>query len=448
MVRRKELAMSLEAMKKIFSDRAELQRWLDVEAALAKAEAAVGIIPKEAACEIGAKARVELISEAERQRVMERTGQPIVAMIHSLEAVCEGDAGGYIHWGATTQDITDTGDIMAIRDAYWVIFNSLRDIEGDLVDIAEREAETLMAGRTHGQHALPITFGFKVSEWIRETRRHVERLKECRKRLFVGQLSGAVGTFASIGEKGPEMRALTLNELGLANPDTRWYAARDRIAEFACIVAMIAATLGKIANEISVLQRTEVGEVVEFFVPGMVYSSTMPQKRNPRECEKILSLSQRIRYYAPMFIEGMIIEHERHHTGWDTQRDSLPGMCCLMGELLDRMKIVSKGLTIYRKRMEENVDLLKGLILSEAVMLELGKKIGRQKAHDVVSEAAVKAFDEGISLKETLMQDSRVTEHLSEPEIDRLLTPWNYIGLSVQITRDMVALTREEREKD
>ena len=440
--------MSLEAMKKTFTKEAELQRWLDVEAALAKAEAAVGIIPKGAAEEICTKAKVELIDEAVRQQVMAKTGQVMVAMIHSLAEVCEGDAGGYVHWGATTQDIMDTGDIMAIREAYWVIFNDLREIEGNYLGIAEREAETIMAGRTHTQHALPITFGFKVSGWIREIRRHIERLKECRKRLFVGEFGGAVGTFASIGEKGAEVRVLMMKELGLTDPDTCWYAARDRIAEFACLVAMIAATLGKIANEIAALQKTELGEVVEYYVPGMVYSSTMPQKRNPRECEKMLSLSQRIRYYAPMFIEGMIIEHERHHAGWDTQRDSLPEMCRLMGGLLDRAKLVSKGLTIYPERMVKNLDMLKGLILSERVMLELGKVMGRQVAHEVVAEAAIKALEKDIPLKETLMQDSRVTGILSEQKIDEILIPTNYLGLAVQITKEMVDLTRKEREQD
>jgi len=440
--------MSLEAMKAIFNDKAELQRWLDVEAALARAQAAVGMIPKQAAEEICAKAKVELIDEQARQRVLKRTGHPIVATVHALQAVCEGDAGGYIHWGATSQDIEDTADAMAIKEVHRVIFNNLREIEDNLLKVAEREAETLMAGRTHGQHALPVTFGFKVAVWIREIRRHIERLKECRKRLFVGQMSGAVGTFASFGEKGPEVRARTVRELGLEAPDICWSTARDGIAEFACLVAMIASTLGKIANEIYALQSSEVSEVEEPIPEGTVGSSTMPHKRNPRQCESLLSLSKRIRYYAPIAIEGMIIEHERGGAGWYVQRNTLAELSFLVGDLLAQMKKVTKGLVIYSHHMQRNLGILKGLILSEAVMMELGQSIGRQMAHEVVYQASMKAYGDDISLKEALMQDSRVTQHLSEQELEAILNPRKYIGLSVQITKDMVALTRKEREQD
>ena len=440
--------MPLEEMKGIFNEKAVLQRWLDVEAALARAEASLGIIPKEAAEEISAKAKADLIDEDYRQQDFQRTGHIIVSTINAFQRVCDGSAGEYIHWGATTQDIIDTADQIAMKAAHHVTFDALREIEAYLMEVAEKEADTVMVGRTHGQHALPLTWGYKVAVWVREIRRHIERLKESRKRLFVGQLAGAVGTYASLGEQGPEVETRMMKELGLAAPDVCWHASRDRGAEFACLVAMIAGTLGKIANEVYTLQRTEVCEVEEPFHEGKVGSSTMPHKRNPFDCENSLALSKRIRYYAPLAIEGMAVEHERGDAGWYIQRDSLGEMCLLMGGLLSRMKRVCQGIVVRRNAMKENLGKLRGLILSEAVMLELGRSMGRQTGHEVVYEASMKAYKEGITLKEALLREPRITRHLSERQIDELLDPTKYIGLSAKIANEMVALTKKEREND
>jgi adenylosuccinate lyase len=444
----RRIMMPLEKMKGIFNEEALLQRWLDVETALARAEASLGIIPEEAAREISAKAKAELIDEDYRQQDFRRTGHILVSTINAFQRICDGNAGEYIHWGATTQDIIDTAGQMATKAAHRVIFDALREIEADLLELVAREADTLMAGRTHGQHALPLTWGYKIAVWVREIRRHIERLKESRKRLFVGQLAGAVGTYTSWGEKGPEVEAMMMRELGLSAPDICWHASRDRGAEFACLVAMVAGTMGKIAREVYHLQSTEVGEVEEPFHEGEVGSSTMPHKRNPFDCENSVALSRRIRYYAPLAIEGMAVEHERGDAGWYIQRDSLGEMCLLMGNLLSRMKEVCEGLITNRAVMKENLDKLRGLILSEAVMLELGHSLGRQTGHEVVYGASMKAYEEGITLKEALLREPRITQYLSEKQIDEMLDPARYTGLSAKIARQVVALTRKEREND
>ncbi|MFC1914397.1 adenylosuccinate lyase [Chloroflexota bacterium] len=438
----------LEAMKRIFNEKANLQRWLDVEASLSRAEAAVGIIPREAAEEISAKAKVELIDEEYRKQELERIGHKMTATIHAFQRACQGDAGEYIHWGSTSQDIMDTADQMAMKQAHSIIFESLRKIEENLLEIAEHEADTIMAGRSYGQHALPLTFGFKVAVWIREIRRHIERLKESRKRLFVGQFAGVVGTYASFGERGPEIEAMVLSELGLGIPDICWHSSRDRSAEFACIVAMIAATLGKIASEIYFLQHTEVAEVEEPIAAGRVGSSTMPHKRNPHICEFSVTLAKRIKYFAALAIEGMFVEHERGGAGWNVQRDTLGEMCILTGELLGRMDMVTKGLVVHSDAMRRNLNILKGLILSESVMLELGQSVGRQTAHEMVYRASMKTYREGISFKEALMKYSDIAEHLNKVQIDNLLNPANYVGLAPKIARKVVALTRKEHEDD
>jgi adenylosuccinate lyase len=439
--------MPFKAMQHIFNEKARFQRWLDIESALAEVEASLGIIPQEAAREISAKARIDLLSIEDIKKNMERLGHPVVSLIRPFQEICAGEAGEYVHYGPTTQDIIDTGDQIAMKAAHQIIFDTLRDIEESLLVIAEREADTLIAGRTHGGHALPITFGFKVAVWVREIRRHIERLKESRKRLFVGLLSGAVGTFASYGEKGPEIEAGVMKKLGLGVPDICWAAARDRNAEFACLLAMCAGTLGKIANEIYTLQRTEVSELEER-VGSAVGSSTMPHKRNPRNCETSLELAIRVKYFAMMQLDGMKVEHERGMSGWYIQRDTIGDMCLIMGDLLSKMKIVTRDLVVNSARMRKNLEITKGLILSEPVMFELGKSIGKQTAHEVIFDATNKAFEESMSLKSVLLDDARVSQYLTSEDLDRILDPMKHTGLSSKIARDMVALTRKEREQD
>jgi len=438
-----------EAIEQIFSHKALIQYWLDVEAALARAEASLGMIPKEAAEEISRKAKVELLDMKKLEETQQQVWLPTVAFIRTFQSICEGDAGQYIHWGATSQDLVDTAQILRLKEAYKVIYQSLRQIEANLLDMAEQYADTVMAGRTHLIHALPITFGYKVVIWAREIRRHIERLKECRKRLFVGQLSGAVGTLASFGEKGAEVQALALKrELDLEVPDIAWHASRDRLAEFANLLAIITATLACIANEIHLLMSTEIGEVSEPWRKGIIGSSTMPHKRNPRITETMMSLAKKVRYNATLITEVMVVEHERDLNFLSQGMDALAESCVIMGELLTYAESLAKGLVIYPERMKKNLGILKGLMMSERVMLELGRKVGKQNAYSIIHEDSMKAIDENIEFKQVLLEDTRVNQNLSETDIDRLLDPVRYVGLAPQITKDAVALSRKEREKD
>ncbi|MCD6121466.1 MAG: adenylosuccinate lyase [Spirochaetales bacterium] len=437
-----------EMMNKIFNEEAQYQRWLDVEAALARTLAKLGFIPQEAAEEISRKAKMELLDKERIEETRKRIFHPLVAVYRELQRICDGDAGQYIHLGVTTQDIWDTACMMQIKEAHRIVYDSLRQIEAVLLSLAEQHIDTIMAGRTHGVHALPITFGYKVVIWVREIRRHIERLKDSRKRLMVGHISGAVGTFASWGEKGPKVEALTLKEVGLEQPDICWQAARDRPVEFANLLAMIAATIARIANEVCLLMSTEISEVSEPWQMGVVGSSTMPHKRNPLIAEVIRSLAKKIRYNAALVTEVAVVEHERDLNFWLSESNSITESCLLMGEILTNGQDLMNGLVVYPERMKKNLDILKGLMMSEKMMMVLGRKVGKQDAYDIVYEDSMETIKKDIHFKEVLMKDSRVKKNLSETEIDQILDPKMYVGLACKLTREAIALSRKEREKD
>ncbi len=437
-----------ESMKQIFSEKARFQRWLDVEASLARAQASLGIIPKEAAEAISRKADVELLDLKKYKEMYQLTAHPMVAMLRLFTPIVEGAFGQYIHLGATTQDIMDTSTMLALKQAHHVIYDSLRRIELDLLTMAERHADTLMAGRTHSVQALPITFGYKVAVWAREIRRNIQRLRECGKRLFVAQFSGAVGTMAAFGGKGPEILALVSQDLGLGVPDICWHASRDRLAEFANLLALTGAALGRIGQEVYLLMATEVAEVCEPWQKGLVGSSTMPHKINPQISQQMISLARKLRYNASFLTEVMVVDHERNLEHFIGEMDTLDESCCMMGDLLAYGEEMAKDMTVYPRRMLTNLGILKGLMLSESVMIELGKKIGKQTAHEVIYENATKAIREELDFKQVLLSDPRVSQHLTGEDIDRLLNPAAYIGLAPRITRDAVSLSQKEREQD
>jgi len=437
-----------EAMNQIFSEKGRFQRWLDFEASLARAQASLGIIPKEAADEISRKANIELLDLKKYREIFRQIAHPMVAMLRVFQPVLKGDAGQYIHLGATTHDTMDTSTMLALKGAHRITYDSLRRIEADLLNMAEQHADTIMAGRTHSVQALPITFGYKVAIWAREIRRNIQRLKECRDRLFVAQLSGAVGTMAALGPKGPEILSLVAKDLGLGVPDICWHASRDRYAEFANLLAIIALALGRMANEVYLLMATEVDEVREPWQKGMVGSSTMPHKVNPQMAEQMLSLTRNVRYNASFVTEVMMVDHERNLEHFLGEMEHLEGSCLTMGRLLTLGEDMAKNMTVFPQRMKQNLGILRGLMLAESVMIELGKKIGKQNAHEVIVEDATTSLTEETDFKQVLLEDARVSQHLTEADIDRLLNPEEYIGLAPQIARDMVALSRKEREED
>ncbi len=417
-------------MREIFSDETTVQKWLDVEAALALVQARLGIIPEEAARVIAGHARVELIDLDAMKREMDRTSHPIVPLLRAIKAVCPGDAGEWVHWGATTQDIMDTGTVLQVKDALDAIEGSLRDLLGAVCALAATHRDTVMAGRSHGQQALPITFGFKAAIWAAEIGRHLDRIAEMKPRVLVGQFSGAVGTLAALGQDGEAVQRGLFEALGLGNPAITWHTARDGMAELACTIAIMAGTLGKMAHEVYALQKTETAELEEPFSPGKVGSSTMPHKRNPPACETIAALARALRAIAPQAIEGVMAEHERDKIVLQSEREWTSRLFCMADAALAKSVFVMRGLTVRTGNMARNLDCLQGLLMSEPVMFALGARFGRQEAHEMVYEVCMEAFEAGRPLRAALLEHPRIGRELTADEIDRALDPRTYTGLA------------------
>lgn len=418
------------AMRAVFDDRTLLQKWLDFEAALARAEAALGLIPAAAAAEITRRARAELMDTEAIKRGVDATVHPLVSLIWQLAERCEGDAGRYVHWGATTQDVMDTAIVLQIKEAFPLFENTLAALIEVALALARQHRDTVMAGRTHGQQALPITFGFKAAVWVAELKRHQMRLATCKPRVLTGEFGGAVGTLASLGETGLAVNARLMDELGLNAPDIAWFTARDNFAEFAYVLTMLAATAGKIAHEIIDLQKLEFGEVEEPFEMGKVGSSTMPQKRNPMLCEAILALARLVRTRASTAADAMLHEHERDWSSFQMEWAYIPEVCIMTHGALELLLRVLRGLHVYPDAMRRNLEVTRGSLLAERVMLELGKMIGRQQAHEVVYGAAMEAYERHESFAEALKRNPLVSQQLDDTAIDRLLDPADYTGLA------------------
>jgi 3-carboxy-cis,cis-muconate cycloisomerase len=437
-----------DAMRRIFDDENRVRQWLKVEIALARAEAKYGLIPPQALEELEKVADVKNLNFESLRDGIHETTQVLMPLIKMIKNLCHGGGGEYFHWGATTQDILDTGFILQIKEALEIIYRDLREVEEKLLELARHHRDTLMVGRTHGQHALPLTFGFKVSVWVREVRRNIERLKECRSRLLVGQLAGGVGTFASFGEKGSEIQSLVMKELGLQIPDICWHSSRDRIGELGCLLTLIANTFGKIANELYLLQKTDVMEIEEHFAYGKIGSSTMPHKRNPRLCEGIISLAKLVQGSALTTLESMCVDHERDAKFMGIEWVTISESFIMLSGLLDQAKHLFEGLQVNEEKMFANTGILKGLILSERVMLTLGKKTGRQSAHEIVYRISMEAFEKGIDFKKALLKDKEFSKYFEESEVDEMLDPKQYVGLSGKIVNEVLAMTKEERKAD
>ncbi len=419
-----------EAMRAVFDDHNLLQKWLDYEAALARAEATLGLVPTEAAEEITRKARAELMDKDAIKRGVDKTVHPLVSLIWQLSEHCEGDAGGYVHWGATTQDVMDTAIVLQVKEAFPLFEAALDGLIEAASQLARTHRDTAMAGRTHGQQALPITLGFKIAVWVAELRRHKTRLSENKPRVLTGEFAGAAGTLASVSEHGLEINARLMQELGLNVPEIAWHTARDNFAEFATILSMICATLGKIAHEIIDLQKSEFGELEEPFEMGKVGSSTMPQKRNPMICEAILALARLARTQATTAIDAMMHEHERDWSSFQMEWAYIPEICIMTHGALELTQRVLSGLIVYPDNMLRNLDVTRGTLLAERVMLALGKFVGRQHAHDIIYESAMESFEKRVSFANVLKKNPVVTEHLDAAKIDALLDPLQYTGLA------------------
>ena len=419
------------------------QAWLDVEVALARAQAELGIIPADAVEPIARAARLERMDRARIDEAFARTAHTIVPLVWELSRLAGEPHGGWVHWGATTQNITQTGDLLVLRQAHGIFLRQIHQALGAMAELAERSADMPIAARTHGQHAVPATFGFKVAVWIDELLRHVERFEQAAPRIFMAMLGGAAGTFASLGPQGPAVQAHIAQHLGMTAMNVPARTIGDHVAENICLLGLLAATCSKIGREIYTLMKTEYGEVEEPVPPGTVGSSTMPQKRNPKLCQDIIAAAAEIRSLVPLALESMQTEHEADRTT-SLMIDSAEARACIItGDMLARLVTVLRGLTLKPERMRANLDLSGGLIVAEAVMLELGAKLGRQHAHDVVYDAAQAACVEGKSFAALLAADRRVTAHLDPKAIDALLDPTAYTGLCGTIARQAAARAHE-----
>jgi 3-carboxy-cis,cis-muconate cycloisomerase len=418
------------------------QAWLDVEVALARAQADLGIIPRESAETIAKGAHLHLMDRARIDESARRTGHTIVPLVWELSRIVGEPAGGWVHWGATTQNITQTGDLLVLRQAHRTFLRLIQGALDAMASLADRGADMVMAGRTHGQHAVPVTFGFKVAVWIDEMLRHVERLHQAEPRVFVAMLGGAAGTFASLGAQGPAVQAGIAKYLDMTPMAVPARTIGDHIAEYILLLGMLGATCGKIGRELYTLMKTEFGEVEEPVSPGTVGSSTMPQKRNPHYCQDVIACAAELRSIVPFALEAMQTEHEADRTTSLMSREATARACTLAGDMLVRLNMILSGLDLKPDRMRRNLDLGGGLIMAEAVMLQLGGAIGRQHAHDVVYDAAQSAFTDNKDFAGLLAADTRVTEHLKPDAIQALLDPTEYTGLCAQMARDAAVRAR------
>lgn len=434
-----------EAVDRIFSDLARLQRMLDFEAALARAEAKVGVIPAAAATAIARRcdaALFDLVSLATAAIDSGNLAIPMVKQLTDLVAKDDQDAARYVHWGATSQDAIDTGLILQVRDCIEAISSSLTRLSALLEKLAAGHRATPMAARTWLQQAVPTVFGLKVAGWLDSVTRHRIRLGELRGRVLVLQFGGAAGTLASLGDKGLDIAGALATDLGLDLPAMPWHAHRDRIAEVATTLALLTGTLGKVARDLSLEMQTEVAEVFEPSGKNRGGSSTMPQKRNPVASAVILSAATRVPFLASTMLAAMSQEHERGLGGWQAEWETLPELVRLTSGALHRLVETIAGLEVDPDRMQRNLEVTHGLIFAEAVSMALARHVGKRAAHQIVEAAVQRAISEQKQLLEILTTDPEATRHLSSADLKRLFDPGSYIGMAEQFIDRAIAASQ------
>ena len=419
---------STEPMRRVFSDGNRIQKYLDFEAGLARAQARLGIIPQNACDEILKHCDVAQFDLARIKSQTERIGYPVLPVVQQLVALCRDGLGEWCHWGATTQDITDTATVMQIRQALVLIERHLDGITEALAALARKYRDTPMAGRSNLQQAVPITFGYKMATLLAAFVRHRERLNELRSRVLVGEFGGAAGTLSSLGGRGLATQAELMKELQLGVPAIAWHTVRDCIAEVGCFLGLVTGTCGKIALDVKLLMQTEVEEVYEPFHEGRGSSSTMPQKRNPISSVYITALVAIVRQQVAALLDAMVEDHERATGPWEIEWIVIPEIFCLTAGALAQTEFVLKDLQVDEKKMRANLDLTKGLIVSEAVMMGLGPYLGRQYAHDLVYDICRKVVATGRPLVDLLAENAEIAKHLDRAALEKLCDPANYLG--------------------
>jgi adenylosuccinate lyase len=435
-------------MLRNFDEKNRLQKMLDVEAALAWAHSQVGNIPKTDADIISEKASIKYVELKRVKEIENETRHDIMALVRALSEKC-GPSGAYVHLGATSSDILDTATALQLKEAINIIEKRLNNLESVLLDHSKKYRQSVIMGRTHGQHALPTTLGFKFAVWTREIARHIQRLQECKKRLLVGKMSGAVGTQAGLGLEAIKIQNLVMEKLGIKSSEiSTQIIQRDRYAELTCILAILASSLDNMASEVRELQRPEIGEVFESFEQKkQVGSSTMPHKRNPMISERICGLAKILRSLVSPALENVPTWHERDLTQSSCERFVIPEECILIDYMLILMIRVMKGLEVNEKQMQKNMEITQGRMMSEAVMLALAKKgLGRQKAHEITRQLAIKSYTEKRIFKEILKENKIVQDTLSSPEIEYVMNPTNYLGTALEQIGLVIKMTQQERK--
>ena len=431
------------AMRHVWSDENRVQKYLDFEAALARAQARLGIIPKNAAAEIVRHCEAKQIDMAKLKEATEKIGYPVLPVVQQLVALCKDGLGEWSHWGATTQDITDTATIMQIREALDLIENEIDGIRDALATLAKKYRDTPMAGRSNLQQAVPITFGYKMATLLGAYERHKQRLDELRPRVLVGEFGGAAGTLSSLGKDGLKVQTELMKELKLGQPDISWHTVRDRIAEVGCFLGLVTGTCGKIAFDVKLLMQTEVEEVQEPFHQGRGSSSTMPQKRNPISSVYITAQTAMVKQLAAALLEAMVEDHERATGPWEIEWIALPEIFMLSAGALAQTRFVVEGLQVNEKRMRDNIGITKGLLMSEAVMMGLGAAIGRNRAHDVVYDICREVVKTGRPLVDLLAENKEISKHASRKQLEKMVDPTNYLGVAGEMVDRVLKMRKK-----
>jgi 3-carboxy-cis,cis-muconate cycloisomerase len=434
-------------MRDVFSDERRVGYYLAIEAALARVQGRLGIIPAEAAAEIDRKCRVENIDFTKLKQQTERIGYPILGVVQQIVALCENGHGEWSHWGATTQDITDTATVMQMRAALDLVEQEIERIAAALAALSRRYRDTPMAGRSNLQQAVPITFGYKMATMLAAMQRHRQRLAQLRPRVLVGEFAGAAGTLSSLGDNGLKVQTALMLELGLGQPEIAWHTVRDRIGEVGCFLGLVTGTLGKIAMDVKLLMQTEVAEVFEPFHEARGSSSTMPQKRNPISCLYIHATAALVRQNAAALLEAAVADHERSTGPWEIEWIALPETFLLASGALAQSRDMLEGLQVDVERMRANLDLTHGMIVSEAVMMGLGPHLGRQRAHDLVYDICREVARTNVPLVDLLANDAEISRHMSRAELEKLVEPANYLGLAGAMVDRVLAIEDAQRPK-
>ncbi|MDE2120205.1 MAG: 3-carboxy-cis,cis-muconate cycloisomerase [Betaproteobacteria bacterium] len=433
---------STDEMRQVWSDENRTQKYLDIERALAVVQARLGLIPQEAADEIVRHCHVGKIDMTRLREQTERIGYPVLGVVSQLNALCRDKLGEYCHWGATTQDITDTATVLQIREALAIVERELAGISAAMARLARDHRDTPMIGRSNLQQAIPVTFGYKMAGLLSAVERHRERLDQLKERVLVGEFAGAAGTLASLEQGAMETQAGLCAELGLKQPLIAWHTIRDNIAEVGAFLGLVGGTLGKLSMDVKLMMQTEVGEVYEPYHHGRGSSSTMPQKRNPIASCYIHAAISVVRQHAASLMDAMVADHERSTGPWEIEWIVLPEAFCLMAGALRQSRQVLEGLQVDPAAMRRNLQLTDGLVMSEAVMMGLGPCIGREYAHDLVYDLCRQAIAEGRPLLELLCAHPEISAHVDRAGLERMLDPANYLGQSMVMVDRVLASLR------